>query len=182
MRRQALIEAGYRVVFAQGLGALTFRATAREARVPLGSASYYFHDKNALLLEIVALARKRISDHYATMEAEVAAGRPWREALAAHVAWATSCDRIALRRDYEMFLIGFQDPRLAEISKRWITLENPALARLLPAAVRQTVCLVLEGIFLAAAKTDRQFSATEVLQILHQIGASAPSQEKNPPV
>lgn len=171
MRRQALIEAGYRVVFAQGLGALTFRAVAQEARVPLGSASYYFTDKNALLLEIVAFARKRVADHYAGLEAEVTAGRPWREALAAHVAWITSSDHMALRRDYEMFLIGFQDPALHEISRHWITLENPALRRLLPEDLRLTVCYVLEGIYLAAAKTERCFTATEVLAILQQIGA-----------
>ena len=178
LRRQAIIEAGYRVVIANGLGALTFRAVASEASVPLGSASYYFPDKISLLREVVTYARLRVSGNYDALEAKVADGKPWREALAEHVAWETSVDRQALRLDYEMFLSGFQDAALAEISRRWMTMENPALARILPKQLWLTVCYLLEGIYLTAAKTEKEFTVAEVLAILNQVGSPAQENRK----
>lgn len=170
-RRSALIEAGYRVVLAHGLAGLTFRAVAAEAGVPLGSASYYFADKNVLLFEIISLARHRVLQAYEAVEARVVAGTPWIVALSEHVAWVTSENYQALVRDYEMFLYGFEHPELVELSKSWIILSHPSLRRILPPDLLAPVGYLLEGMFLAAAKTGRQFTADEVRHILGRMDA-----------
>lgn len=168
-RRSAIIQAGYRVVQSSGLGGLTFRAVAQEAGVPLGSTSYYFADKNALLVEIVRFARDRVFDHYERLALEIEAGRPWIQVLAAHVEWVTTEDHNALVRDYEMFLYGFDNEELLELSRGWIICSNPILSRIMPAEVADSVSYLLEGVFLTSAKTGKSFSAAEVTTLLHRL-------------
>lgn len=168
-RRRRLIEAGYRIVLEQGLAGLTFRAVAAGAKVPLGSASYYFTDKNALLLEIIRFARARVLAHYRRAEERILAGVPWIEALADHVAWVTGEDQRALARDYEMFLYGFDHPDLTETSKSWITQANPSLRRILPPDLLAPVSYMLEGMFLTSAKTGQRFTAEDVRRIFRQL-------------
>ena len=169
VRRTAIIQAGYRVVQASGLAGLTFRAVALEAGVPLGSTSYYFADKNILLVEIVRFARQRVFDHYAKLAAETEAGKPWIEVLAAYVEWVTTEDHSALVRDYEMFLYGFDTEELLELSRGWIFYSNPIFTRIVPADVADSVSYLLEGVFLTAAKTGKMFSAREIAALLHRL-------------
>ena len=169
VRRTAIIQAGYRVVQASGIAGLTFRAVAQEAGVPLGSTSYYFADKNLLLVEIVRFARERIFDHYAKLAAETGAGKSWIDVLAAHVEWVTTEDHKALVRDYEMFLYGFETEELIELSRGWIFYSNPIFTQIVPADVAASVSYLLEGVFLTAAKTGKMFSASEIAALLHRL-------------
>lgn len=168
-RRRRLIEAGYRIVLDQGMAGLTFRAVASGAKVPLGSASYYFSDKNALLLEVIRFARARVLARYHRTEERILAGVPWIEALADHVAHVTGEDQRALARDYEMFLYGFDHPDLTETSKSWITQSNPSLRRILPPDLLAPVSYMLEGMFLTSAKTGQRFSTEEVQGIFRHL-------------
>lgn len=169
LRRQALIEAGYRVIQERGLANLTFRAVANEAGVPLGSASYYFADKVGLTAEIIRFARQRVSDQYQRLANDVAGGKPWQLALAELISHITSHDATALARDYEIFLYGFEQPQLQQMSRSWITLENPVLIQCLPEDLHNTISYLLEGIYLTSVKTGRQFSVSELLTTFGQI-------------
>jgi len=50
-RRTALIDAAIEVLAAQGARGLTFRAVDQEAGVPIGTASNYFANRDALLMQ-----------------------------------------------------------------------------------------------------------------------------------
>jgi TetR/AcrR family transcriptional regulator, regulator of biofilm formation and stress response len=53
-RRQLIISAAAELSFRIGLGALTHRAVAEEANVPLGSTTYYFASISDIQLEVVS--------------------------------------------------------------------------------------------------------------------------------
>jgi TetR/AcrR family transcriptional regulator, regulator of biofilm formation and stress response len=61
-RRAAILEATVRLLATRGLGAVTHRAVAREARVPLAATTYYFDSKDELLAEALqVLAEAEVS-------------------------------------------------------------------------------------------------------------------------
>jgi DNA-binding transcriptional regulator YbjK len=61
-RRGAILQATVRLLATKGLGAVTHRAVAREARVPLAATTYYFDSKDELLAEALqVLAEAEVS-------------------------------------------------------------------------------------------------------------------------
>jgi len=50
-RRAAIIDAAVQIIATRGLGAVTHRAVAREAKVPLAATTYYFASKEEILRE-----------------------------------------------------------------------------------------------------------------------------------
>jgi DNA-binding transcriptional regulator YbjK len=61
-RREAILDATVRIIASKGLGAVTHRAVAREARVPLAATTYYFTSKEEILREALeALARQEVA-------------------------------------------------------------------------------------------------------------------------
>ncbi len=50
-RRAAIIDAAVQIIATRGLGAVTHRAVAREAKVPLAATTYYFASKEEILKE-----------------------------------------------------------------------------------------------------------------------------------
>lgn len=57
-KREQILEASVRVFGSGGAAAVTHRAVAKEAKVPLGSTTYYFTDRADLLLQTMAHARQ----------------------------------------------------------------------------------------------------------------------------
>jgi DNA-binding transcriptional regulator YbjK len=61
-RRAAILEATVKLLASKGLGAVTHRAVAREAHVPLAATTYYFDSKDELLAEALqVLAEAEVS-------------------------------------------------------------------------------------------------------------------------
>lgn len=61
-RRDEILAATVRIIATQGLGAVTHRAVAREAGVPLAATTYYFVSKDEILREALeALAKLEVA-------------------------------------------------------------------------------------------------------------------------
>lgn len=84
-RRQELLEATLRVVGARGVKAVSHRSVAAQARVPLGSTTYYFASKDELLTETLRFAaRTEIEDlegRIGGLEPETMSADRWVEAV-----------------------------------------------------------------------------------------------------
>ncbi|MDX6638888.1 MAG: hypothetical protein QOJ01_2399, partial [Solirubrobacterales bacterium] len=60
-RRAAIIDAAVQIIATRGLGAVTHRAVAREAKVPLAATTYYFASKEEILREALeSLSRAEV--------------------------------------------------------------------------------------------------------------------------
>ena len=107
-RRAALVEAAAAIVVADGPAALTHRALAARAGVPLGSTTYYFADLADLTSAAGALLMSRWSEHARAVAASGAAGP---EALIAAV--LPPGDDAAVLGHYEHLLGAARVPALA---------------------------------------------------------------------
>lgn len=67
-RRAALLDAAVGVLAREGARGLTFRAVDAEAGVPVGTASNYFADRDALLHQIDARLKERLTPDPAVIE------------------------------------------------------------------------------------------------------------------
>ncbi|WP_053382403.1 TetR/AcrR family transcriptional regulator [Leucobacter celer] len=64
LRQQRIIEATARIIGSHGIDAVTFRSVAAEAGVPLGSTTYYFSDKDDLLVSTIHSLRETSDAHF----------------------------------------------------------------------------------------------------------------------
>ena len=121
-RRTAILDAALDVVARDGTGAVTHRAVARLARVPLASTTYYFASRDDLLLEAFRhLTARRMAAYDAAaavlparLSAEVAAAG-W-----AHVLAELLLDEpAAVVAEFEMHLEARRRSQLREIHAQW---------------------------------------------------------------
>jgi TetR/AcrR family transcriptional regulator, regulator of biofilm formation and stress response len=129
-RREQILEAALRVIGRAGVQAVTHRAVAEEANVPLGSTTYYFDSRDDLIrqaLEYVAASEverygKR-GDQLRTVESpDELADRLIDELVAA------AQDRIAYIAEYELWLEAGRRPELREAAQNWCDAEQRSVA------------------------------------------------------
>jgi DNA-binding transcriptional regulator YbjK len=119
-RRQAILEAALRVIAVGGADAVTHRSVAAEAKVPLGSTTYYFESRDELVREAFRFYLARASQFLAAVERE-------RTAATAHdvveflidVARREFADPVMVRAEYELVLYASRNEELAREFNAW---------------------------------------------------------------
>jgi DNA-binding transcriptional regulator YbjK len=120
-RRGAILDAALAVVARDGTGAVTHRAVAKAARVPLAATTYYFASRDDLLLEafrhLTAQRIAALADALAVlperMSAEVAAAG-WAHALAENLR-----DGAHVVSELELHLEASRRPELRAVHATW---------------------------------------------------------------
>ncbi|MGW4802289.1 TetR/AcrR family transcriptional regulator, partial [Nonomuraea sp. NPDC004297] len=110
-RRASLLKAAVALLAEGGFAAVTHRAVAHRARLPLAATTYYFASRDQLLAEAFA----------ELVEAELDTTRDWitrhgLPALADHVAAADRARQLGL---WELYVHAGRDPVLQQIARRW---------------------------------------------------------------
>jgi DNA-binding transcriptional regulator YbjK len=121
-RRSAILEATVRIVTSEGLAAVTHRAVAKEAGVPLAATTYYFSSKDELIGEalniLVADEIERLTARAEALGDEIRSPR----AAAAAVAEVLFPDTDAvggLLAKLELYLEAARRPGLYETAAHW---------------------------------------------------------------
>ncbi|MBA2544836.1 MAG: TetR family transcriptional regulator, partial [Deltaproteobacteria bacterium] len=155
-RRTAILEAAIEVVARDGTGAVTHRAVAKLAKVPLAATTYYFASRDDLLLEAFRhLTARRMAAYDAAfailperLSAEVAAAG-WAHALAELL----RSEPAAVAAEFEMHLEAYRRPELRAIHAQWetkamdyFTAGMKAIGSRKPAADAAIVLAVLTGL------------------------------------
>lgn len=134
-RRAALVDAAAALVSAQGFGAVSHRAVAAQAGLPLAATTYYFSSLDDLLVQAVDQLAGRYVEQAGAAVARLPA-RPVGVAAAARrvvdVVLPAEADAAALLALYERSLQAGRTPVLRPVVVRW------------NAAVRALVGIVLE--------------------------------------
>lgn len=184
-RRQAIVDAALTLLGRGGSGAVTHRAVATEAGVPLAATTYYFETKDELVLEAFALARSR---DVAALEASGRPGGSPTATVEQLASWLVDqflprgddarCAQLVL---YELELEAARRPELAELSRTWTDAYVAALAPVLkelgardPEREAWLVVTALEGIsleLLASGVHDPQASLPFVERLLRALTA-----------
>jgi DNA-binding transcriptional regulator YbjK len=158
-RREEILQATLRLIGARGADAVTHRAVAEEAGVPLSATTYYFASKESLLEETLLLAAREETERLERLVLELAprslSVEGWAAAVAAQIAGDVAAEpakHVALfelgleatrREPLRAELQRWQDAhlRLAEMGCRAIGSDEPELDA-------QVVVSVLTGLML----------------------------------
>jgi DNA-binding transcriptional regulator YbjK len=165
VRRRLILEAAVRVIGTGGLAAVTHRAVAEEAGVPLGSTTYYFRDREDLLGQTMA--------HAADAEPSVERSVTLLTAIFLDKSVADPLYDLAL---FEMFLEATRNPAVRAQTRQWSELIAQIVDRLLPATtpevpravVVQVVAALIDGLMLEAA-SNRELSVPELAAHLRAV-------------
>lgn len=162
-----------RVIVAGGLAALTHRAVADEAKVPLGSTTYYFADRNDLLvaaMEVAIKAERRLIARYVDAT-EGTLPQRLANFLAAQTANKASRDR--QRAAYELYIVAARSKSLRKISAQWDAVLRDAIASRCDKETARYLYAVVCGLALEAAVADVHITAAVAARLLERAGDTA---------
>lgn len=156
-RRRQLVDAALVVLGRDGLSALTHRAVAEEAGVPLASASYHFTGID----ELIATAMQRVTDDLvAALAAAPAEGGIAQ--LARQLADEANHNRQLLLAEYEVYLYAARRPQLRETALAWLDVLCDTYGPELDEPARRALKATIEGVFLHAVLTDERADAATI--------------------
>jgi len=129
-RREQILEAALRVIGRSGRQAVTHRAVAAEAEVPLGSTTYYFESRDDLLRQALEHVAASEAERYAERGEElrfVKSARELADRLTDDLV-AAAKDRVAYIAEYELWLEAGRRPELREAAQSWCDAEQLSVA------------------------------------------------------
>ena len=154
-RREQILEATLRVIGRDGREAVTHRAVAEEAGVPLGSTTYYFDSRDDLLGQALEhVARKEIERHRMLGEelSKAKTPRGLADLLVNELIFEAE-DRDAYIAEYELWLEAGRRPDLRSAATEWCDSVQLAVARAMeklgstdPASDASLVVAAIDGL------------------------------------
>lgn len=173
-RRREILDATLRIVRDGGVAAVTHRAVAAEAGVPLAATTYYFASKDDLLDQALNLVAERSTAELAERAAGVAERSTPRDVADALVALSVEQLESAtspLVAQYELYLEAARRPSLRGAVVRWDAAYAGLVAALLqgagvpdPAAAATIVVSTLEGLLIGQLANPRPTFTGDVLE------------------
>jgi DNA-binding transcriptional regulator YbjK len=165
-RREQILEAALRLIGRSGRQAVTHRAVAEEAGVPLGSTTYYFDSRDDLLGQALEHVARKEADRYAQLgEAlrKAKTARQLADLLLDELVFEAE-DRIAYIAEYELWLEAGRRPDLRDAATAWCD------------AVQLAVAGAMEGLGSENPATD----ASLVVAAMDGLGERALAREEDP--
>lgn len=160
-KREKILDASVQVFGTGGAVAVTHRAVAKVAKVPLGSTTYYFTDRDDLLLQTMAHARRaesiRLHAIVDALDGTLAVDRAV-EVLTEMFFDKTVADPLYDLALFEMFLEATRNITVRDEAREWSEMIGVLVDRVLPPsdpalpraiAVQIVACLV-DGLMLEA--------------------------------
>jgi DNA-binding transcriptional regulator YbjK len=123
-RRDVIVEAAAGLLREGGPTALTHRAVATAAGVPLAATTYYFASKEELLAEGLAAAAgaevARLTELAGVLDEALAAGGDAPEIISQLLAGALAAEYASVATKFEVYLAAHRRPALRPACERWI--------------------------------------------------------------
>jgi DNA-binding transcriptional regulator YbjK len=160
-KREQILDASVRVFGTGGASAVTHRAVAKVAHVPLGSTTYYFTDRDDLLLQTMAHARAseavRLASIVDALDKALTIDRSV-EVLTEMFFDKTVADPLYDLALFEMFMEATRNVTVREEAREWSRMIGSLVDRVLPpsdpalprASVIQIVACLVDGLMLEA--------------------------------
>lgn len=169
-RRQRIIDAAIRVVSARGIDALSHRAVAAEADVPLGSTTYHFASKDDLL---VAALRQETDDWLGRVEQwerSLAPGASLADALAELIGETVATGRTWLCTEYELYLAALRHESVRPVATECVDgLVTILRRRTDDEATARALAGLTDGMMLQYLLTDRDYDKAEASAVFARV-------------
>ncbi|UGY90705.1 TetR/AcrR family transcriptional regulator [Streptomyces gobiensis] len=175
-RRQRIIDAAIRVVSERGIAALSHRAVAAEADVPLGSTTYHF----ATLDDLLVAALQQQTDDWLAMvghwERGLAPDASLAAALAELIGESMAADRSWLLMEYELYLAALRYERVRPIAAVCVDgLAEVLRRRTDDETTARALAGLTDGLTLQHLLTGRDYDKTEAEAILARAIGGCPT-------
>jgi DNA-binding transcriptional regulator YbjK len=154
-RREQILEAALRLIGRSGRQAVTHRAVAEEAGVPLGSTTYYFDSRDDLLGQALEHVARKEAGRYAKLGEQLREAKTPRalaDLLLDELVFEAE-DRIAYIAEYELWLEAGRRPDLRDAATAWCDAVQLAVAGAMeklgstdPAADASLVVAAIDGL------------------------------------
>lgn len=175
-RRARIARAAVDVVETAGIGALTHRAVAERAGVPLGSTTYHFANREEL---IVAAMYEAMGDYQAQLAAWSAtlADATVAEQLAKFLVAVTDGPdkRVRVLIEYELYLAGARAQRLRNVSIVWDDLLRQALEQHVDPASAHALNALATGLLIDSLVRDTPLQLDVARDLLSRLVPAARS-------
>jgi len=183
-RRTAILDAAIAVVARDGTGAVTHRAVAKLARVPLAATTYYFASRDELLLEAF---RHLTSQRIAVLAEALTTAADYRSVEVVAAGWAHALaetlrsEPARVVAELEMHLEACRRPQLRAIHAGWeakameyFTAALKAIGSRKPVADAAIVLAVLTGLEIGeivnpTPHAERELLAPLLRRLLHAL-------------
>jgi len=129
-RREQILDAALRLIGRSGREAVTHRAVAEEAGVPLGSTTYYFDSRDDLLGQALEHVARSEAHRYVELGMELRKAKTPRQLadmLLGELA-SEAEDRTTYIAEYELWLEAAHRPELREAATAWCDAVQLAVA------------------------------------------------------
>jgi DNA-binding transcriptional regulator YbjK len=133
-RKTEILDAALRIIGRDGLGGLSMRALAGEAKMPLGAVGYYFGGKQELIAEAFHRHTQRETDRVVKTITDLREGLPSEhlaDRLADFVIEGLGDAREQLLAEYAFLVESSRRPELARTSSAWQNSLRTQLRRVL---------------------------------------------------
>ena len=167
-RRRAIIDAASALIVEHGAAALTHRAVAARAGVPLGSTTQYFSSIDELREQALQELADEIDESLARMEPALdqILTRP-ELALAETIDFLT--DRRAVLADIALMTTAATDPRLRALALRWTERLIEMLTARIGAERATAIAVLLDGATMHAGLHEEPLSVDQLGRILRTL-------------
>jgi DNA-binding transcriptional regulator YbjK len=144
-RRDRIIDVTLGQIVEHGLASVTYRTVAQAADVPLGSMTYHFASRDAMVFaafERFADESFAVLDQATQVEEGKVLDRLTRLVLTAD---QRPHERVLVA---ELYVLAYRDHRYAELMRSWMRRASGAIARSAPGSAARAVDAVQEGLTL----------------------------------
>lgn len=150
-RPTRLVEAALSILLTDGIQALSHRAVAAKAGVPLGSTTYYFQDLDALLKAAIEHLTEQTRGTFDALSASITAADQLPDKLSDMLFKRLTVERDLATLAYELYGLAMRRPALREVSTAWKQVLTEAIGRhtdetTVPALVAMIDGLMLQGL------------------------------------
>lgn len=156
-RKLQIVEATLAMLSENGAGAVTHRAVAKRAGIPVASVTYHFRSIEDVIERTLEYANQRFVD-------ELASG-DWGTGvagLANFVEQQTQSRRDLLIAEYELYMVALRRTEPSPSVLAWLDAVTDHFVPQLPAARRRTLHVLIEGACLHSALQPGIYSVAEL--------------------
>jgi DNA-binding transcriptional regulator YbjK len=169
-RHVRIARAALEVIARRGIAGLTHRAVAEQAEVPLGSTTYHYADRDALLLAAIEEAvdgyRRKIV-HWSqnlTSRSIIQRLAGLLEALT-----ATRALRDRLRVEYDLYLAAARSKQLRAVSIEWDAILPQAMKSAVSEGRARSLYIAVNGLLIESLIYDKPLTNADMTAVLSMI-------------
>lgn len=171
MRSERIIEACLDVIVAEGVDGLSHRKVAAAADVPLGSMTYHFAGRDALLMAAFEKFARRASERLDAAMARAASPEEARAAIERHVLGVVLIDDREVVLMTELYALAARDERYKAVTHAWMARSRAALERHFDPATARILDALIEGLALHRSLDDGSGEGADVARAIALLSA-----------